>query len=313
MEEDQDVIADRLSGMVFGGILGYMYGATHIPKVDAIPEERPDIDYTIDWRVGVDPMMSVLNSLIEQNFTIDLEHTAERLKQTYTTTCANHLSLSGLIRETFADVEYCENPEKVTQRHWIDLGRQLATNDVFCPMTPLVLMERRFESVMVLSTIIQPDIRALVSAGIYVDILYHLIWEPAKTTDEIIRAASESVRVLSSDDARNAVMRLISHAYQAPIHDQGLGNPYTKFVYRGLTVAVYVLHVIKVARGKGTNISFKSLMENIAHEGGDTVINCQIAGTILGSYLGHKKLPAEWISQLPNQELAVGLAAAFAG
>jgi ADP-ribosylglycohydrolase len=54
-------------------------------------------------------------------------------------------------------------------------------------------------------------------------------------------------------------------------------------------------------------------MENIAHEGGDTVINCQIAGTILGSYLGHKKLPSEWISKLEHQELANELAAALRG
>jgi hypothetical protein len=311
MEDEHNAVKDRLSGMVFGSILGYLYGASHIPKVEAIPEDCPDIDYSIDWRVGIDPMMSVLNTLIEQDFTIDLKTTAEKLKVTYTTTCNSHPSLSGAIRETFADIEYCENPEKVTQRHWIDLGRQLATNDIFCPVTPLVLMERRFESVMVLSTIIQPDIRSLVSAGIYTDILYYLIWEPTKTTDDIIRGASESVRVFNADEAKAAVMRLIHHAYTAPIHDQGLGNPYTKFVYRGLTVAVYVLHVIKVARGKSANISFKSLMENIAHEGGDTTINCQIAGTILGAYLGYKKLPAEWVSQLPYQDLATDLAAAL--
>lgn len=299
---------DRIKGMIFGSILGYTYGATHIPKVFDLAEDVPEFNTDIDWRTGVDPMFAVINALLSTDFKVDLPTIAKNLHTSYTGVVNQHPSLSGLTRETFADNEYLESPSKVALRHWIDLGRQFATNDIFCPLTATVLLEKRFESMMVISTIIQPDVRGMVAAGCYVDILHNLIWTDLPT-DNIMKIASNSIKILDSDEARTHVMQLLTKAYNDQISTLNLSQPYTKFVYRGLAVTVYILQVIKIAKSRNVIPSFKKVMANIAHEQGDTTINCQIAGAVIGAFVGYKKLPKDWIQQLKNIELAEQLVA----
>ncbi len=45
---------------------------------------------------------------------------------------------------------------------------------------------------------------------------------------------------------------------------------------------------------------FKETIKTVAAEGGDASANCAEAGTVLGAALGGRRLPAGWLTAMPN-------------
>lgn len=77
-----------------------------------------------------------------------------------------------------------------------------------------------------------------------------------------------------------------------------------KNVLKTLGCAIYALRALQQVERHATYMThdsvFKEILINIVEQGGDCHTNACIAGAVLGSWLGYKKIPADWIYQLKH-------------
>jgi ADP-ribosylglycohydrolase len=75
-------------------------------------------------------------------------------------------------------------------------------------------------------------------------------------------------------------------------------------VMKALGCAIYALAVIKLENKHFSDEDFKFYMCKLISYGGDTDVNCAVAGCIFGCYLGWKKLPRDWRTHLQSENYA---------
>ena len=59
-------------------------------------------------------------------------------------------------------------------------------------------------------------------------------------------------------------------------------------------------------------LGFAGMLEQVIAAGGDTDTNASLAGQVAGTALGFRGLPPELLGKLPQAELVLGIARAFA-
>ena len=74
------------------------------------------------------------------------------------------------------------------------------------------------------------------------------------------------------------------------------------YAVKTLTCAMWALRqLIRTPPAKWTAEFYISTIRQLASRGGDATANCAVAGAVLGSVMGEKSLPTDWLKALPHQ------------
>ena len=77
--------------------------------------------------------------------------------------------------------------------------------------------------------------------------------------------------------------------------------------FKCMAAGLWGLHRAIVVEGKAEAVDvFKSIIFDIANEGGDANSNCAVAGALVGCLVGYKNLPREWIAKLGKNRYLYG-------
>ncbi len=82
------------------------------------------------------------------------------------------------------------------------------------------------------------------------------------------------------------------------LHDLNLDERHTwGYTYKALGCGIWIYNQIR-----NGSIDYKSLILQIINNGGDADTNAAVAGSIIGSFAGYKKLPKKWLDKLIHKK-----------
>jgi ADP-ribosylglycohydrolase len=102
--------------------------------------------------------------------------------------------------------------------------------------------------------------------------------------------------------------RLLRYAALPP--PESLAEAARRFGASGYVVESVPLALFAARRVAG--LGFAGMLEQVIAAGGDTDTNASLAGQVAGTALGFGRLPPELLGRLPQRELVLGIARAFA-
>lgn len=313
--------ADRIAGLVFGHALGDAVGLTtefcetppdeiEFPYSESIRKIRP-----CDWTDDTDLLVLTIGSLMENNMRFISKDLASR----FVYWCHKGLIYTGdtepkTPNNTFKYIvgkrDYIESPVNIANAVLIESKGTLCNNS---PLTRMVIAGTVSDPVTMskdLCTMTHTDTRCIASCVFLSCVVNSLIYNVEHTSQNItdyITAAKKAALVHLDEPHREDFGKVIDNALRARIGDFKLGElSKASSVYKCLSCVVYALHVVRSTltvqekTGKKSYPDFKKCIMKIALEGGDADANCAMVGSILGCWMGYKKLPREWICAMPN-------------
>eukprot|EP00735_Rhodelphis_limneticus_P002474 TRINITY_DN1335_c0_g1::TRINITY_DN1335_c0_g1_i1::g.19941::m.19941 TRINITY_DN1335_c0_g1::TRINITY_DN1335_c0_g1_i1::g.19941 ORF type:complete len:567 (-),score=87.18,sp/Q9Z2V5/HDAC6_MOUSE/45.45/5e-21,ADP_ribosyl_GH/PF03747.9/1.2e+03,ADP_ribosyl_GH/PF03747.9/9.1e-59,zf-UBP/PF02148.14/9.5e-17,zf-UBP/PF02148.14/3.2e+03 TRINITY_DN1335_c0_g1_i1:73-1773(-) len=72
------------------------------------------------------------------------------------------------------------------------------------------------------------------------------------------------------------------------------------YTHKCVGAGMWALHKILHKRDTATSEDFKNIVLDVVYEAGDADTNGCVAGSLMGAYMGFKKLPQDWLSALPH-------------
>lgn len=284
---------DKRLGCIYGHILGDAVGVTtrFKPSADvAFPSDEPIRGRPPgDWTFNTDQLLLIMCKDIPGDF-------PSRLLSWYRGELESRgLRAASINQNTsflLSNAEYIADPQKAAASMWEMSKKQFASAE--CLSRAVVCNE---EDLLGLILATHADPRCLRAAKLYHNILRRLEEDPVPDIDKLLRDSIDASG--ARDDTE--LSQWVQTAFTGPLSGIDLNSMQkTNYVYRGLACGVYALQVIKMAIKHNKIPCFKKMIAAVACCGGSADINCALAGAVIGAYLGHSKLPQEWIGALPT-------------
>lgn len=237
------------------------------------------------------------------------------------------------------DPEYLSDPEAVALACWLRSGRSIAPNGSLMRTHPLGVMyvgrtlEEAFQAATDVGRVTHVDPRCVVSCclvtalvrGIirgevaseadldalieasfaWVDGKVELMNPTGKSLDEEGSVLIEGLEGVESTLKREEYRK---HCYAKTLRELELDDKTMGYVFKCLGSAVLTLR-LAIRGGLGLHARstelFETLISNLVMEGGDADTNACVAGALVGSWVGHSRLPPHWSKGMRNVEWLV--------
>ncbi|KAI8895502.1 ADP-ribosylglycohydrolase-domain-containing protein [Globomyces pollinis-pini] len=323
---------NRILGVLFGGAVGDAIGlhtefltaknaiqfyGNHptftLPPTNMLLDQHRTKWFPGEWTDDTDQMLLILLAWLRNarpGPTVSVCDFANRLRiwTSQGLMCLNKLpvDIGQTVGTVVFDDDFLEKPVEVANKVWEHSNRYLAANGAVMRTSICGLVSNNVDEVIQFSfqmaSVTHADRRCLISCGIISGLIASLVngrqynqtliediisttitavdtfqaWTPASNTDPFMEGPEKYCFV---DDLVQLKV------------DDGSKIGYT---YLCLGTALWALK--KVVNGQ----SYKDVITELTMAGGDADTNCAVAGALIGSYLGYKELPEDWVSGLAN-------------
>jgi ADP-ribosylglycohydrolase len=330
---DQTLIRDRLFGAVFGAAVA---DALALPVEGEEPvtiaerfgpnAESLSLPYkgiyrgyvNGDWTDATDTTVLVMRSLADY-FLTDIEDAgidfASKLVKWnkggfFELEDATGLTPESVVIRSMGQAGFLEDPVSAAAA----VKGPKAENGALIRTLPCAFTAAPRDWALVFSKVTHADDRSNAAALSFTLLIHALIRLPAGVNipPEIARAPISAGRALIAPEAKpktdpnkvtrreDFMRRLTDSRRVEDLHVEDREN--RSYAIKTLACAMWALRqLIRTPPAKWTADFFVSTIRRLASRGGDATANCAIAGAVLGSVMGEKNLPLDWIKALPHQ------------
>lgn len=269
---------DRFVGLIFGLALGDAIGA--------INEHQPpqSIDIPLDVELATtdetEQMLIFMQSMCANQRINPADLTHRLIDWANSDVSADRPAPDKITEMLLKSPAYLVAPWTAATNLWKQSNGKFASSHalsrvailgVLLPDTPI-----RENVTIGITQLTHADSRCSVAACYYVNMLHRYA----------VRDFSPSDVNLPSD-----LMEIINNSQVTPITEFELHKRNTSFVYLAIAVLEWTSKVIDFSRNANTMPSFMKVIKTVAECGGDADNNCAVAGSLLGVWIGYKKLP----------------------
>lgn len=314
---DINTAYDRIIGSLIGFALGDAVGAAERAGF-TFPHSEPIKGYPVaDWTVHTDHLiLSYLcasqrdgGDAADTNTALTNRIEYQRIMAALLNNWREHglkecgdnsgHGLSSSMSLIICDPDFLTNPEAVADKIGKQSGGNFTSNIGLLRACVANPDEKHcIEHADMVCSVSHSDSKCVSSAIIMAMLIHGIAFTNNTASEVLVNAIAAAARASRLDPGLSDILQA---AFQGRIHDLDLSNVGKAFhVYKCLSAAVYALHVIDVAERNNKIPSFRKVIERIASCGGEADANCAAAGSLLGAYLGKKKLPLDWVSSLPH-------------
>jgi ADP-ribosylglycohydrolase len=306
----------------------------------SFPYETPIRDFPVcDWTSDTDSLVIVMQSLTDNNFRYIPLDIATRITNWVSQGFVDlgdekGMGLDGIVSDVLKQKNFTTNPIVAAETSWRNSGERFSTNGSLARTSIMGTIPNIKTAVTLaanLSLITHVDPRCVASCAIHSVIIHGMIYGVFTSPDDIDALLQSSIGMAkpfmgsmpptqSNVDVKDQAQvhadklrvreeelsQYIKLAFNKSIADLRLDEAgKSSYVLKCIACSVWALKVIKVAIGNNRTPDFKKVILRIVSECGDGNTNAAIVGSVLGAYLGYKKIAAcaaDWIAALPNRD-----------
>lgn len=316
IKENNNPIYNKIAGLIYGCAIADCLGVqVEGRKADEIKERFPtgvtdmpsqDMRGIVhgDWTDDTDQLICLLDTLTETNLNYNMSLFADKIynwcKHGYPE--LGDLAGMGLGQLTARVISkdcFKRSPMRAAIEAYKELGHRLAPNGAImrCGIAAIC---PQWKSVAIKQCVItHVDCRCIFSSWACVYMCRWLFsdfvpnyYDILSYSDEFIykkhRKEFDNYARIYKTENLDDMLKLLQ------LDGEGIG-----YTLKALGVAFYTLRRIKE---QGKSINYKKIILEIINAGGDTDTNAAVAGQVLGSYIGYKALPTDWLYSLKHKQ-----------
>ncbi len=294
-------LTDRIKGCIYGHAIGDAIGlSTEFLTRSMVKDFYPNgvINYSNfihdkhrsrwkpgEWTDDTDQMLCILNSILEQK-SVNEYDVARKIHEW---AFRGGRGIGSTVYQVITDAEFLFDPHKIAKNVWIKSERKNAANGAIMRTSILGVwdfldlekVDRQTEAVArithydprsVGSSVMLTNAIALLLQGYEGNMIDKLMDKAKKYHSEV------AAFLLLSNEPKIEIFEL----------DEPKSIGYT---LKAMGAAFWALR----------QDDFQSAILEIVHQGGDADTNAAVAGALLGTKLGYRKLPTAWIDGLENK------------
>ncbi len=331
---------DKIKGLIYGSIIGDAVGAGHNRKKygGEYKIKFEEIDITSDWTSVSERLiliMEVLESSNKNNFGhINVFLAAKKLCEwqemglSELSTKNNNISMN--LNFILKQKDYLINPIKSSKQSYIKTGSDSAFNDAISSISIFGAYNNWYKNTILYTIITTFDSRCIVACLIHSFIINCIITNKVINWS-YINPICHKIIVSQKIEKRHNLIEYnnylnIALNYKCFINNFYKGKPANEsaflqflkklnignyeenenqsYVLLGMVISMITAMDIQYLLSKKESITteyFKRRIQETASCGGDATTNCSIVGSIIGAFLGFKKLPEDWIKKIGNK------------
>lgn len=323
---------DRVKGLIYGAIVADALGSASKGKNrNDISIEWNDIECVDDWTSAGDQMLILMESLVCSPDFLNCYVFAEQLKlwhaKGFIELKPRNKYLGMQFNFTLNQNGFLDNPFKSCKKSYHLMGAEIAQNESLVRNAVCGVSSNWYKNCLVQSSITNVDSRCLASCVLHAYIINSILYEQpirwpyiGPICQQIIvrQRTKKSSNLIEFNNfwhlALNYKNLLTTHTdqkescYLSFLRKMHIGdysnNDNQSYVLIGMALSIIIVidiqNEIKHNRIPGIWYYQRRIQET-AVAGGDSNSNAMVVGSIIGSFIGYKKLPKKWIETLSNQ------------
>ena len=291
-------LQDKIKGIIFGQAIGDALGlATEFMTLTEVKENYPNGLETYsdiiqdnhrsrweigDWTDDTDQFLCIIDSILEKR-AIDEKHIAQKILSWYQN---GGMGVGTATNNVLRIPQYTSNPHKAAEMVWNMSRKNNASNGAIMRTSILGIWEyKSFEKIKIntenVCKITHYDPRCVGSCVIITYIIYCILNDIEIIQDSLIKIANEY---------DNRIEEYILLGYKNDLSLLDLGNETNLgYTLKTMSAAIWAFNFA---------LDYKSGIQQIILEGGDSDTNAAVAGSVLGAKFTYTKIPNYLIDQL---------------